>query len=281
LGAASGKRELREEVPFMSKAIDYMTRFLPISWDYENQTYRASVKKYLIAKRDTEEHADRITGAEKARKRLEEEIKRELGAALVPSSFKIHGMTFNASDLEASFRGKGSPAMLKRVLLLATHFQFIRQPNPKVPKHHPYPPTDAQTFADWYLGTDCSGFVNNFLGHSYGSQIEIKQYDADPTSRRKKPADIQPGDILISWAPKNVYGHIGIVEKTTQDTKVFRVWCVESLGSNGIGVTDSNIRLIESAGVADDPGGFYSVKEKDQGFRYYFQPGPGSFTPVS
>lgn len=261
----------------MSKASDYMGRYLKITWTYDLCPYAASVQKYLTNLKNNPNYKSRIQGAQIAYQRLLQEIEHEIGKP-IRGTFSIQKRAFSSGDLEASFRGKASPAMLEKTLWLATHFQFIQQKHPPKTKHHSVPATDAQSYADWYLGVDCSGFVNNFLGRRYGNHLTIDSYDSDKKTRRLSANEIQPGDLIIKWSQAEPYSHIAIVEKVNIEGEQFKVICVESSGDQGIGVTNKNIRLIKNEPMKNDLGGFPSVRKI--GVRYYFQSSPASFVSI-
>ena len=267
----------------MSGATAYMERYLNVEWKYANQDYAVRVGKYLIALADDSEQAERYVGAQRARQRLLEQIRLELKLAApgnVPHTFRIEGRTFWLSDLEAGFRGKASPGMLARVLWLATHYQFIRRQDPAPPPAHKVPPTFAQNYADWYLGTDCSGFVNSFEGRAYPRHLTIEQYDGKPSERRRGAGEIVAGDLLIKTSAKKPYSHIAVVETVAVGGKEMRVKCVESLGDGGVGVTDTNVRLVDPNPLPKEVGAFRSLGKNAAGVVYYFQPAPGG-APVA
>ena len=259
----------------MSAAVDYMNRYLNISWTYGRRLYPAVVSRYLSAVKGTYQYERAL----KACKQLDQAMPSELraghhknGMPKFKSNFTIKDAPFSFTDhdIEMTFRGKASPDAIRKTLWLCMHFGLIQQyestEGPQMPGEFP---VSHSEFARNYLGTDCSGFVNCFLGRRSGHK-KITEYDQIAKTRRKTIEEIEEGDILVVKGG----GHIAVVERTALADKVkehYKVFIVESNGHEGLGVTDKQPRTIKL--VDKEEGLFFQVgseKKKNGPIYYHF-----------
>lgn len=249
----------------------YLTK---LKWTYRTKTMSASVRKYLAMDSAICDQR-KITGSQKMKSMLMEAIKNAPDIKQMGDSFQIENKDpktpleksiIPKDHIDKTFRGKASPSQIKDVLWLATHLKFIIS-DPADPKEPGREAAQPQQFADWYLGMDCSGFANNYLGRNE-NQSTIESLDLGRELMRRKTIDsIMEGDIMVSrdTAKKN-YKHIAVVvSKMKKSNSAMKLFTVESYGYQGMGVGKHDRDLeMTSSGVF--------VVSGSAGTEYYIQP---------
>src|SRR5262249_25842451 len=142
----------------------YGDRYLNVTWNYDGVPYRVGVRKYLANDKGL---CSRIVHTRKAHGWLLGAIRKDFGAQQ-QFTVTVNGVmkSFDVKDeIEATFFGKASPDQIAQTCWLLTHYDFITQQAPGHQcKQPPNRTAQAQVYADYYLGVDCSGFVNNYHG---------------------------------------------------------------------------------------------------------------------
>jgi hypothetical protein len=268
----------------MTDVRDYLRRYLNITWVYDGLAYIIRVDQYLNA--DGPRYRDKSVKAWEALwDAAPDELRqaKEEGKPKFKDRFTLAGAPylFENFGIWCTFRGKASPDTIKATCWLAMHWGLIEQRKPSQQEPPPgFEVVPPQEFADNYLGTDCSGFVNCFHGRRKG-HMKIKKYDLDKAQRRKDGRSIKEGDILMSEG----HGHIAVVyDVDSMAGDAYRVWIAESWGGEEgdiqIGVTDKHPREMKL--VSPDEGLFQAIKKNRKGEykRYIFQPPQVAGNPV-
>lgn len=209
---------------------EFAKRYYNISWTNAENSFSASVRKYLSENAGVCD-ADRIQGAQEAKGWLLEDLQNEAKAIQEGRRYRVTESRFiDKATIDDSFAGRATPGELKQTLSLATYLGYIVRPEETGEART----STAQDFADWYLGMDCTGFVSAFFGFSGGRSI--KNYDANASNRRQTAKDIRRCDVMIR-KEGGVYKHIALVVDAVATSKDrAAIVTAEAVGWKGKGV---------------------------------------------
>jgi hypothetical protein len=253
---------------------EYADKYLKLTWQYDKTTFQASIRKYLAMDPEICD-AGKIKGSKTAQGWILKALKSDPDVTMTKSEIQIKSLKKSVSmdGFEKTFHGKASPGQIADTLWLATHLKFITA-GPKDPTVEGREAARPQDFADWYLGMDCSGFANNFLGFNSGQHL-IKSLDQKHETRRVTIDSIVAGDVMVSRnVAKDAYHHIAIVVQAKKKGDGMVLSTVESYGFKmaGVGKHDRNL-------VMSSPGVFVDPNPKNRTSEIYIQPPPAKRAP--
>lgn len=172
-----------------------------------------------------------------------------------------------ALNIIHAYTGKGSPSEISDAVWMAHRFGQII--NPKKPKASAVP---LQTYADYYLGLDCNGFVGNYFGIDPNTSISEYQ-----VKRRKDVDTIKPNDVLCwyrAWKDAKKWGHIALIDTIyRKDASSLDFKMVDW----GVGAQDQHVKDRSKKLERDTDGSLYfEQKEGDETAKVYICPPPGT-----
>lgn len=240
-----------------------------IAWSLGTDIYKVEVRKYLSLNPGVCD-PKRIDGVQKAKSFLLRDLQKDKQAIREGNWYRIqaHDRHVSLTAIDNSFAGRATPDELKQTLWLATYQGHIV---PTVTTRKPETST-AKDFADWYLGMDCTGFVQAFLG--FAAPRSIGSYDKNPSSRRQTAKDVLSCDIMIVKNKDGEYKHIAVVaSKAIQPPDTMIVHTAEASGEHMEGnwmqgVVDDKKRKLK----LQSPGVFVSADKPGAGFYFYPMP---------
>lgn len=121
---------------------------------------------------------------------------------------------FAKKSFMTGFAGKGSPALLQDLIQLFNYWRgyMLRVKGKKV--------NEIAFLVEQYLGTDCNGFVGNYLAHKY-SHLGVDPNNPEETyhNKAKKGGVIRKGLAEVSEDDIVIFeGHIGIISSVLSRT---------------------------------------------------------------
>jgi hypothetical protein len=172
---------------------EYMNKYLHCTVRLADDT----VKEVRIDKYLNHGESSNSEAAWKAYERLISGLASLTGTRLFATQYEKDGRVFRTGLLRRAFVGKGSPGNIRDVYLAASYCGIVTASN-------------AQDYANRYLGTDCNGFVGNYFG--LDPNTSISAYDSHPRSRRSGVEEIQPRDVVVFLDGSARHKHIALVQ---------------------------------------------------------------------
>ncbi|HEX5717882.1 MAG TPA: hypothetical protein VF179_17115 [Thermoanaerobaculia bacterium] len=234
----------------------YADKYLNLTWEYDKKSFQVAIRKYLAI---DAKYCDqtKIDGSADAKQWLLDAIKAAPDVQMADGIIQVTTLKkiIPFEHIEKTFKGTASPSRIANTLWLATHLKFITV-SPTDPTIAGREAARPQDYADWYLGMDCRGFANNYLGLN-AHQRTVTSFDENKTTRRQTIAAIKMGDVMVKRViASNSYEHIAIVVRVLRksDTSM-QLFTVESYGYKlaGIGRHDRNL-IMTSPGIFVEQG---------------------------
>ncbi|MGE5345678.1 MAG: hypothetical protein ACM3JH_06970 [Acidithiobacillales bacterium] len=171
---------------------EYMNRYLhcPV-WLSDDSVREVRIDQYLNHGESSNSDA-----AWRAYESLIQGLARLTRTRAFATRYEKDGWTFETRLLRRAFVGKGSPSNIQDVYLAASFCGLVTMSN-------------AQDYANRYLGTDCNGFVGNYFG--LDPNTSISSYDSHPRNRRSRADEIQARDVVVFLDSAGGHKHIALV----------------------------------------------------------------------